>query len=112
MKNIPNEEKNIYQKYDDLFAEQDKKYDKNNGDRYKAKKISVPQDDQAFFDKREISQKRNNKNAFNAAIGIFVFMGFFGFFLFSTRLGLTIPWVFMFIVVGIVVSMVNKAKKK
>lgn len=112
MKNKPNEEKNIFQKYDDLFVEQDRKYDKNNTDRYKTnKKVSVPQDDQAFFDKKQTDQTKNNKNAVIAVISVFVLVGFVGFFLYSTRLGITIPWFFMFIVVGAVVSVIKKSKK-
>ncbi|MCF7930157.1 MAG: hypothetical protein K9L02_01450 [Acholeplasmataceae bacterium] len=113
MKNNEKKEVNIFQKYDDLFVEQDKKYDKNNKDRYQTnKKVSVPQDDQAFFDKKQTAQKNNNINAVVAVTGFFVMIGFIGFFLYATRLGITIPWFFMFIVVGVVMSVIKKAKKK
>ncbi|MBN2299899.1 MAG: hypothetical protein JXC31_01800 [Acholeplasmataceae bacterium] len=52
-------EKNIYQKYDDLFEEQDQAYTKNNKERYKDKK--TPTSFQIIENNQIESDKRKNK---------------------------------------------------
>ncbi len=126
MKNNPNEEKNMFQKYDDLFDEQDKKYDKNNGDRYAKKKNvrsedveyqryetkkEVPTEDQDFFDKRQTAQDKNNKSVISAIISIFVLIGVLTAFMFLIRSSTTIPWFIVFIAIGSVVSLLKRRKR-
>ncbi|PKK96205.1 MAG: hypothetical protein CVV58_07585 [Tenericutes bacterium HGW-Tenericutes-3] len=75
-KNEVNEE-NMFQKYDDLFADQDKKYDKNNTDRY-AKKKNVRSEDVDYqrYVKKEKEPQTVNKNMFIVGVIVVLMFGF------------------------------------
>jgi len=126
MKNKPNEEKNMFQKYDDLFDEQDQKYDKNNGNRY-AKKTNVksddveyqryeqrqdaPVEDQDFFDKRQVAQNKNNKKNVLSFLSIFISFGIMYAIYRSFGSTTSIPWVFLIIMFFSIISVFARIKK-
>jgi len=126
MKNKPNEEKNMFQKYDDLFVEQDQKYDKNNGNRY-AKKTNVksddveyqryeqrqdaPVEDQDFFDKRQVAQNKNNKKNVLSFLSIFISFGIMYAIYRSFGSTTSIPWVFLIIMFFSIISVFARIKK-
>ncbi|MBU1093416.1 MAG: hypothetical protein KKH01_03025 [Firmicutes bacterium] len=116
----------MFQKYDDLFDEQDQKYDKNNGNRY-AKKTNVksddveyqryeqrqdaPVEDQDFFDKRQVAQNKNNKKNVLSFLSIFISFGIMYAIYRSFGSTTSIPWVFLIIMFFSIISVFARIKK-
>ncbi len=106
-------EKNLYQKYDDLFDEQDKKYDQNNHDRYATKK-NVRSEDVEYqrYEPKKDSSRDVSKMVY---IAIAVFTLSFGLIIYGvTNVGsiTKIPTYVIFGIVAVVFSIIKKKKRK
>jgi len=111
-KNKINEE-NMFEKYDDLFAEQDKQYDTNNTNRY-AKKKSVRSEDVEY--QRYVPKKDSpvDKNKRLVAIGITSFF-VFGIAMFMLTNSASLREVPFFVIIGgfaLISSFFRSTKRK
>ncbi|MFH0766623.1 MAG: hypothetical protein ABH890_03850 [Bacillota bacterium] len=105
------EEKNLYQKYDDLFDKQDKKYDKNNHSRYSKNKnqISIHQDDVHDAEQKRLKKKVQN-NIYTRLVFVLVGFGFLLNFIISDS-SVEKAWLTPLLITGAVIFIIGKAAK-
>ena len=108
-------EKNLYQKYDDLFDEQDKQYDQNNHDRYKKKKDRprierVERVERVESNEQRTEQRRKQKSSFAGGLVSLVIFGGLINFLFVDNTTYK-AWISPTIIFVIVIFVISKALK-
>jgi len=96
-KNKTNEE-NMFQKYDDLFAEQDEKYDTNNTSRY-AKKKNVRSEDVEYqrYEPKKDKPVDQNKRLIAIVVSSFIIFGFTMFMMMNSATLREVPF---FVIIG------------
>jgi len=111
-KNKVNEE-NMFQKYDDLFAEQDKQYDTNNTNRY-AKKKNVRSEDVEYqrYEPKKDEPEDKNKRLIAIAVSSFIIFGFVIYMMTSSATLREVPF---FVIIGgfaLISSFFRSTKRK
>ncbi len=113
MKKKETNEENMFQKYDDLFDQQDRKYDTNNSSRYAKKKNTRSEDvEYQRYEPKKTESTKVNKNI--AYLLIFVLLAVSLFTVGIIDLGFLreIPTFVIIGVIAVVASAFRKNKKK